>query len=236
MPARNAPSGGGATQLSIKAGPQGPLFKMEQETDLPRLNTPTSGRMRMRGAPAPAWMRDSTADPRTRRGTRFDALLTVEPKKVVAEPGGGSGDGTTSLDTPPAVVGKTGPLKPRAERKRRQPPNPPAGFGSSIPSMRGGGWTPRWEALQAPVSVPVPPLEAREAVQMSRFKREPHPSGLQLTVDPQISHQPHEKVAATTIRSPHDIPTNNERVHYGFSPRRTRFAQTTMSIAAGSPR
>ncbi len=232
MVAPNAGSRGAArpTITAIKASPRGPLFRMEQESSSPRLNTPTSGRMRMRGAPAPAWLRDCKPT-----GTRVhQAVLTVEPKRAGAQPGQeGIGDhGGSSLGSPTEVVVKTGPLKSRAERQRRKPP-PLQPDGSSIPSMRGGGWTPRWQSLQVTVS-PHNALAFHDAVP-AVIKGEPRPSGLELTADPRTEPRLEGQVLATTVRGAHDL-SSNERVYYKFSPRRTRFAETSMSIAAGPPR
>ena len=229
----NAGSGGIArpTISAIKASPRGPLFMMEQETSSPRLNTPTSGRMRMRGAPAPAWLQDCKPT-----GTRVhQAVLTVEPKRAATQPDQeGAGDsGGSSLGSPTAVVGKTGLLKSRAERQRRKP-TPLQADGSSIPSMRGGGWTPRWESLQVTVS-PHSALGFHDDVP-AMPKGGPNSNGLELTVDPRTDPRLKGNVVATTVREPHDIPTSNERVYYKFSPRRTRFAETSMSIATGPPR
>ena len=63
-----------------------------------------------------------------------------------------------------------------------------------------------------------------------------HSDGLELTADPRTEPRLEGNVVATTVRAPRDIPTSNERVYYKFSPRRSRFAETSMSIAAGPPR
>ena len=233
MPAPNV-----AARPTIRAGPAGPLFKMDQQPESPRLNTPTSGRMRFRGAPAPAWLRDSKP-----AGTKIQgAVLTVEPTEAGIVLGGiaaaPAAVGTSGLGSPTTVVGVTGPLKARAERQRRKVPAAPPiqADGSSIPSMRGGGWTPRWEALQGPLGSPGgKPGEFREydVVASRLVKQGLSNEGLELTVDPETESASAGKVAATAIRTPRVSQIASERVYYKFSPRRARFAETAMGIAAG---
>lgn len=241
------------SQAYLRTGPNGPMFKMDGASSA-RLNTPTSGRQRMRGSAAPLWLRaQRPTGPRVQ-----NAALAVEPTEPRVQPDGGAAAAASSPRSPTTsgtVVGVTGPLKSLAQRQRKVPPAPPIqADGSSIPSMRGGGgWTPRWEALQAGAA-PLSPMAIASSGAITRvadpgnyserrfspggYAPDAAPRGLHLAADQSGNEAALAgHINATTVRSPVTSSGENEQVYYKFSPRRARFATTANGIAGvGSPR
>ena len=235
-----------------KCGSSGPVWNIARVGKSARLNTPTSGRQRMRGSQAPPWLR---VDPKP--GSRRVEAPNPAPAPA-AEPRTSTAPAVKHL-TPPSTVNMAAPpLKPRSERRwRLQPvakvragvPVRPAA-GPSIPYTRRGGWTPRWEPLQLARadSGSASPREggttaSPRAESARRAAAGRGDAALCLVASEETSGSAASKddpwrneVSATAVRSPvghvEEPKAVDSFVYYKFSPRLARRDETDGRIAA----
>ena len=237
-----------------KCGSSGPVWNIAREGKSARLNTPTSGRQRMRGSQAPSWLR---VDPKP--GPRQVEAPNPAPAPA-AEPRTSTAPAPKHLTPPSTVTMAAPPLKPRSERRRRQPegkaragaPVRPAA-GPSIPYTRRGGWTPRWEPLQARADCgSASPREggataSPRAESARRAAAGRGDAALCLVASEETSGSAANKddpwrneVSATAVRSPvghvEEPKAVDSFVYYKFSPRRARRDETDARIALSAVR